>query len=69
MPTSPPDPFDVRPPHALTRQTKTVIITEALRRVIAPEVTITIVPVRPGALSAELVDTLEFDEFRLLTYL
>jgi hypothetical protein len=69
VPTGPADPFDLRPPHPMTRQTKTVIITDALRRVSAPELTITIVPVRPGALSAELVDALEFDEFRLLTYL
>jgi len=69
VPAGPADPFDVRPPHALTPQTKTVIITDALRRVTDPELTITIVPVKPGALSAELVDTLKFDELRLLTYL
>jgi hypothetical protein len=69
VPTGPADPFDVRPPHAMTRQTKTVIITDALRRVTAPELTITVVPVRPGALSAETVDALVFDEFRVLTYL
>jgi tyrosinase len=69
VPTGAADPFDVRPPHALTPQTKTVIITDALRLVTDPELTITIVPVKPGALSAELVDTLQFDEFRLLTYL
>jgi len=69
VPTGPRDPFDVRPPHTMTRQTKTVIITEALRRVTDPELTITVVPVRPGALSAETVDALVFDEFRVLTYL
>ena len=69
VPTGPADPFDVRPPHALTRQTRTVIITEALQRISAPELIITIVPVRPGPLSAELAETLAFDEFRLLTYL
>jgi hypothetical protein len=69
VPTEPADLFDVRPPHALTPQTKTVIITEALRRVSDPELTITVVPVRPGPLDAELADTLEFDEFRLFTYL
>jgi hypothetical protein len=69
VPTGPADPFDVRPPHPLALQTKTVIITEALRRVTDAELTITIVPVRPGPLSAELADSLEFDEFRLLTYL
>ena len=69
VPTGPADPFDVRPPHALTPQTKTVIITDALRRITDAELTIKIVPVRPGALSAELADTLQFDEFRLLTFL
>jgi hypothetical protein len=69
VPTGPADPFDARPPHPLTRQTKTVIITDALRRVTDAQLTITVVPVRPGALGAELADTLEFDEFRLLTYL
>ena len=37
VPTGPRDPFDRRPPHALTPQTKTVIVTEALRRVTDPE--------------------------------
>jgi hypothetical protein len=69
VPSEPADPFDIRPPHALTPQTKTVIITDALRRVTEPEVTITVVPVRPGPLDAELADTLAFDKFRLLTYI
>jgi tyrosinase len=69
VPTGPADPFDLRPPHAMKRQTRTVIITEALRRISDPELTVTVVPVRPGALSAELVDALEFDQFRLLTFL
>ena len=69
VPPGPRDPFDLRPPHALSRQTKTVIVTDALRRVTDPELTVTIVPVRPGEAGAELVDSLEFDEFRILTYL
>jgi hypothetical protein len=68
VPAGPADPFDVRPPHPLTPQTKTVLITDALRRVSDPELTITIVPVRPGRAGAEVVDALRFDEFRLLTY-
>lgn len=69
VPGQPADPFDARPPHPLTPQTKTVIITDALHRVTDPELTITVVPVRPGPLEAEVVDVLRFDEFRLLTYL
>ena len=68
VPTGPQDPFDVRPPHALTTQTKTVIVTEAIRRVSDPELTITVVPVRPGPEGAMLVDSLRFDELRILTY-
>jgi hypothetical protein len=68
VPSGPRDPFDVRPPHALTPQTKTVIITEAIRRVSEAQLTITIVPVRPGPEGAMLVDSLQFDEFRILTY-
>jgi tyrosinase len=68
VPKGPRDPFDVRPPHGLTPQTRTVLITEALRRVTETQLTVTIVPVRPGRSGAELVDTLKFDRFRLLTY-
>jgi len=68
VPTVPKDPFDRRPPHALTPQTKTVIVTDALRKIPDPMVTITVVPVRPGAHGAEVVDALQFDRFSLLTY-
>ena len=68
VPSGPKDPFDLRPPHALTLQTKTVIVTDALRRLSDPAVTITVVPVRPGANGAEVVDALRFDRFSLLTY-
>lgn len=68
VPTGPKDPFDRRPPHALTPQTKTVIVTSALRKVSADQLTVTVVPVRPGPDGAELADTLKFDRFSLLTY-
>ncbi len=68
VPKGPMDPFDRRPPHALTPQTKTVIVTNALRRVAAAQLTVTVVPVRPGPAGAELVDALKFDRFSLLTF-
>ncbi len=68
VPRSPQDPFDRRPPHPLTPQTKTVIVTQALRKISDDQLTITVLPVRPGATGAEVLDTLEFDRFSLLTY-
>ena len=57
-----------RPPHALTPQTKTVIVTEALRRVTDPALVITIVAVAPGADGPVESDALQFESFRLLTF-
>jgi tyrosinase len=68
VPTSPKDPFDRRPPHPLTPQTKTVIVTHALRKISEDQLTIVVIPVRPGPAGAAVVDTLEFDRFSLLTY-
>ncbi len=68
VPTGPKDPFDRRPPHALTPQTKTVIVTDALRKMAEPQLTITVVPVRPGPDGAEVVDALTFERFSLLLY-
>jgi hypothetical protein len=68
VPTGPKDPFDRRPPHALTPQTKTVIVTDALRKISDHAITITVVPVRPGAEGAEVVNALKFDRYSLLTY-
>jgi hypothetical protein len=68
VPTGPRDPFDRRPPHPLTPQTKTVIVTDALRLLDDDKLQITVVPVRPGREGAEVVDTLKFDRFSLLTY-
>jgi hypothetical protein len=68
VPTHPRDPFDRRPPHHLTRQTKTVIVTDALRRVSETELTISVIAVRPGPEVAEAVNALDFEHFTLLTY-
>ena len=68
VPTGPKDPFDRRPPHQLVPQIKTVIITHALGLIPDEQLTVTVVPVRPGAQGAELVDALQFDRLSLLTY-
>ncbi len=56
VPTGPRDPFDRRPPHPLTPQTKTVIVTDALRRIDDDQLKLTVVPVRPGREGAEVVE-------------
>ncbi len=68
VPSNPRDVFDRRPPHPLTSQTKTVIVTEALRRTPDATLVITVIALRPGPDAAQLVDALEFDRFSLLTY-
>ena len=55
-------------PHALTPQTKTVIVTDALRRVTDPGLVITVVAVAPGADAPVASDALQFESFRLLTF-
>src|SRR5947209_3919890 len=40
VPSGPPDAFDRRPPHALTPQTKTVIVTEAVSRITTEQLTV-----------------------------
>jgi hypothetical protein len=62
------DLFDRRPPHGLTKQTRTVIVTDALRRATAAELVVSVVAVRPGADGPEATDALEFDRFQLLTF-
>jgi hypothetical protein len=62
------DEFDVRPPHPLTPLTKTVIVTEALRRVEGDEVEVTIVAVDDSEEESKPSDELEFEELRLLVY-
>jgi hypothetical protein len=52
----------------LTPQTKTVIVTEALRRVPDAEITVTVTPVRPGPDGPEVPDALHFERFRLVLF-
>lgn len=63
------DPFDVRPPHQLTPATRTVPVTDAVKRLLADQgtdaFTVTVVAVVPGDASN---DVLEFARVRLLTY-
>jgi tyrosinase len=68
VPAEPRDPFDRRPPHGLTPQTRTVIVTEALRRITEPALVVTVVGVRPGAEGPLETDALRFDSFRLFTF-
>jgi tyrosinase len=68
VPTGPRDPFDWRPQHPLTPAVKTVIVTDALRRIAKPEdasITVTAVAIVIGT-AANAV--LQFDTVRLLTY-
>ena len=62
------DPFDLRPPHQLVPAAKTVLVTDAFKRLVAPDdetMTVTVVAVVPGA---DEHDVLSFDRVRLLTY-
>jgi len=62
------DPFDLRPPHQLIPASKTVVITDAFRRVVGPHdatMTVTVVAFAPGDTPN---DVLQFDTIRLLTY-
>jgi tyrosinase len=70
VPTEPRDPFDVRAPHQLTPATKVVIVTDALKRIVATAVdkssiTVAVVVAAPGKPSNEY---LLFRRLRLLTY-
>lgn len=68
VPTGPRDPFDRRPPHHLVPQTKTVIVTEALRRITEQQVVVSVVAVRPSAEGPVALDELYFDRLALVTY-
>lgn len=68
VPPGPRDAFDRRPPHPLTPQTKTVIVTDALRRTTEPKLVITVIAVRPGPDGPQAADALTFERFSLLTY-
>lgn len=62
------DVFDLRPPHPLTPITRTVIVTEALRRLETEELTVTVVAAEHQGEEAEPSDALGFAEIRLLLY-
>jgi hypothetical protein len=68
------DPFDRRPLHALTPQTKTINVTDALKRVCADEdadheyLRVTVLPIMPGKERAALSDVLFFSAMRLVTF-
>jgi hypothetical protein len=68
VPTGPRDPFDRRPPHQLAPQTRTVIVTDALRRVGGDELVVSVVAVAPSADGPVAVDELFFQRIALLTY-
>jgi tyrosinase len=68
IPIGVPDPFDMRPPHQLVPAAKTVIVTDAFKRLVPPSdesMTVTVIAVVPGA---DKHDVLSFDTVRLLTY-
>ena len=62
------DAFDRRAPHPLEPVTKSVTITDALRRVGGRTMTVTVVPVIPTADGARTADVLDFQRIRLATY-
>jgi hypothetical protein len=69
IPMGPRDPFDLRQAHPLTPAAKVVIVTDALKRIVAKaageSITVTVVCVAPGKESNAY---LKFDEVRLVTY-
>jgi len=68
VPKGPRDPFDLRPPHHLIPAAKTVIVTDAFKRLVRPEdetMTVTTVAFVPGDASNAV---LLFDAVRLVTY-
>lgn len=62
-------PFDLRPPHQLTRATRTVIVTDQIKRLLgsgtSDAFTVTVVAVVPGD---ESNDVLDFQHVRLVSY-
>jgi hypothetical protein len=75
VPSEPRAPHDLRRPHALTRKTKVVDITEALRRVLANEPyqlrSVTLVPISKGAEKGRrglTKDLFQFDAMKLRSY-
>jgi hypothetical protein len=68
-PTGPPDPFDLRFPVGIPRQTKRVRITKALKSLgEVGEFTVTVVAIVPGEEAPQAADVLDFGQIRLLTF-
>jgi tyrosinase len=61
-------PFDRNPPHPLTPVNITVEITDALRRVDAPEAPVTVLAVSADPEDAKRQDILRFERLTLVTY-
>ena len=75
IPVGPRGPFDKRLAHPLTPQFKTVIVTDALRRLLQTsddeKVSVTVVPVVPESQVSRVekaVDPLKFESVSLITY-
>jgi hypothetical protein len=75
VPEGPRSPFDRRLPHQLTLQFRTVVITDAFRRVLqagdGSTFTATVVPVvrdNPASLVRDADDPLQFESVSLITY-
>jgi hypothetical protein len=70
IPVGPPDPFEIRPEHGPAPQTKMVDVTEAIRhpRCAGDVITITVLPILPGAERARQGNVLFFSDLRLLFY-
>lgn len=62
------DAFDRRAPHPLEPQTKTVVITDALRRVRGSSLTVTVVAADERGKRAQATDALRFEHLRLAAY-
>jgi len=63
------DEFDVRPPHALTPWTRTVILPDGVLDRAGESVTVTLVAVEPGANGAVASDALKLSRVRFAAYL
>ncbi len=61
------DEFDMRPPHPMTPITRTVVVTEALKRT-GGEAVVTIVAADENEEEGRPSDALRFEEVRLLLY-
>jgi tyrosinase len=71
VPEGPSDPFDRRSPHPLTPQKRTVVVTEALKRLRETadgDLTVTVVPVASDSPVNAEDDLLRFEQLALITY-